>query len=137
MADTIGPPGFNLEDEKLKALLAHRQAVADTPEVEKESLARSILPLVMAQGADLLSTERIVSNGGYETNPLPGMNHSLGRLGWGALETALLSKFAPDFIKKKMVPALHSTLAGQNMSSDSYRRRGHDNGLGVFTRGRR
>lgn len=136
MAETDGPPGKNVYDERLAALKAHQQAVESAPEPEQQSLMKALLPLVLAQGADMLSTEIMLRSGGHETNPLPGMEHTAGRIGWGALETALLSLLAAKgvpAVRDKIAPAIHGTLAGQNMTIG----RGPgtvDDRLGMFVR---
>ena len=95
----MGPVGKRPEDARLEALLAHRKALDSQEDpTPNPSLFKSLLPLLVAQGLDLLTTENYIaqpapegwSNQG-ESNPLPGMQTSLGRLGWGALESALMA----------------------------------------------
>lgn len=123
-----GPPGQTEGDTRLSALQSNRAGIVDEP--GQESLIKSLLPLIGAQAADLVSTEHILSQNGqpnaegnpmraWENNPLPGMSHSMGRIGWGALEAAL----AALLLKKKpglgramvntMVP-IHQALASGN-----------------------
>lgn len=89
------------------------------------SLVKALLPLILAQGVDLLTTERLLSSPStdgaspIEGNPLPGMQSSLGRLGWGALETALaglVMKKAPKLAipARNVLVGVHSGLAAGN-----------------------
>lgn len=117
----MGPPAYNEQDKRLEALKTHQQAVASAPAPEQQSLVKALLPLVLAQAADLASTEvALRGRNWHETNPLPGMQSTAGRVGWGALETALLSLLAAKgapVVRDTIAPAIHGTLAGQNMSS--------------------
>ena len=92
----------------------------------KTSLVKALLPLILAQGVDLLTTERLMGqppdhtgSRPFEGNPLPGMQSTAGRLGWGALETALaglLMKKAPKLgarVRNSLV-GVHSGLAMGN-----------------------
>lgn len=74
------------------------------PESGRAALVKEILPLVLAQSMDGISTEKFLGwpalegwTPPREGNPLPGMQTSGGRLAWGAAETlaiaALLAKF--------------------------------------------
>lgn len=123
-----GPPGQTEGDARLSALQSNRAGIVDEP--GQESLIKALAPLLGAQAADLVSTQHLLGMNGrpnpegfpissYENNPLPGMGSALGRLGWGALETAL----AAMLLKKKpalgkamvntMVP-VHQALASGN-----------------------
>ena len=106
----FGPEGMGEADARLSALNSHQKAVAEAPtEVEasgKQRLVDTLLPLVLAQGLDLLSTEKPMGfmqhRGALEANPLPGMQSTAGRVGWGGLELlaqALLAKKAPKLGK--------------------------------------
>ncbi len=57
--------------------------------VQTESLLSSLWhkidkPFLVAVVADGATTEGVTARGWYETNPLPGMKSSLGRVAWGA-----------------------------------------------------
>jgi len=136
----MGPPGKRPEDSRLDALKAHQRAVASAPEPENESLVNALLPLVLAQAADLLSTEHMIRQGWHETNPLPGMQSTAGRVGMGAIETALAALLADRLpggttARRAVLPAIHGTLAGQNMSVSGYG--GPDDRIRTFMRGAR
>ncbi len=98
----------NIHDQRLAALKHHQKAIAAAPTEKdlagKNTLMKTLLPLVLAQGVDMLTTESptgfLAVPGTREANPLPGMQSRGGRLGWGALEAA----FAALLLKKK--PAL-------------------------------
>ncbi len=62
-------------------------------EEPKPDLVKELVPLLIAQGLDLGSTELILrSNPSFrEGNPLPGANHTLGRLGWGLARDAAVA----------------------------------------------
>lgn len=103
----MGPEGESPEDARLRALKAHQAALENAPTEEDlkshDSLAKLILPLLLAQGVDLITTNKLVgtkapvysnpgfNRGGVESNPLPGMQSGLGRAGWAGLELAAVA----------------------------------------------
>ena len=104
----FGPEGKSGADVRLNALKSHQKAVAEAPTEAsgKQRLVDTLLPLMLAQGLDLLSTEKpmgfLQHPGTFEANPLPGMKSTAGRVGWGGLELlaqALLAKKAPKLSK--------------------------------------
>lgn len=121
-----GPPA---PPSKLEQL-AHNQEEAQPPEIEKPDILKQLAPLLVAQAMDLLSTEKPFgflahspsgpgawSSG--EANPLPGMQSTAGRLGWGAGEALLatvLLKHAPALGKAMVVGGnvAHNAMIGQN-----------------------
>lgn len=100
--DMIGPPGTHEADTRLAALRSWQQP---GPEPEKkDSLLKALLPLVLSQAVDMATTENLLRQPtilGWERprerNPLPGMQSTAGRLGWQALEAALVG----TMMKKK------------------------------------
>lgn len=126
-------------DLRMEALSAHRAASgAEVP--EKQSLIKSLIPLFIAQGLDLLTTEHLLAQDRpqdsastswsppIERNPLPGMGHTAGRLGWGAVEgllTAALMKRAPKMgmRARNALVATHSGLARGNADMTDEQRR--------------
>ena len=144
--ELMGPPGVSEMDTRMSALRTNLAGSGRTAGVgvNKGDILKAILPLLIAQGLDLVSTEQAIGtptpkpyiyNGKlwthhpiYERNPLPGMQSSVGRIGWGALEAALAAlvlKKAP----KVGVPArnalvgVHTGLARGNQDSTDRRRR--------------
>lgn len=92
-----GPPGQPEGDMRLDFLKDNQQGVVDD-QPGAQSLMRQLLPLVLAQGLDLAQTQRglrsVPMGNGWtqptrEGNPLPGMQSTGGRLGWGAFEALL------------------------------------------------
>ena len=126
----MGPRGKSPEDIRLDALLAHRKALDEAPEpAEDESTFKTLLPLILAQGLDLLSTEKPIGFNKRDDmveqmNKFPGaraegFGGTAGRLGSGALElvlAALLHKASPAVGKAYMIPSLstHTNLARTN-----------------------
>jgi hypothetical protein len=126
----MGPEGKSPEDTRLDALKAHRAALAASPSpVGESSLFKALLPLIVAQGLDLLSTEKPLGflrvEGMAEGSPLPG-THARGmagtsaRLGWGGLETALIAAIAKADPKVgnalvKLLASSHMEYAKKNM----------------------
>jgi hypothetical protein len=126
-AEIAGPVGLSPADARLLALKDHQAKAAAAPTPEElgadPSLAKALLPLVLAQGLDLLSTEAPTGFLRYpntnEANPLPGMQSTPGRLGWGALETALIGlllKKAPEIgmPARNALAGTHSALVLNN-----------------------
>ncbi len=121
----MGPEGKATADLRADALSSWK--VRPEPETGHESLVKTLLPLVLAQGMDLLTTENLIAQPAaygvnqFERNPLPGMGSSLGRLGWGALETALAAavmRKAPKIGRpaRNALVGIHSGLARGNQS---------------------
>lgn len=80
-----------------------------------------------AQASDLISSEDLFHNNplSEEKNPLPGMDHTLGRLGWGAVETLgvhQLLKHNPKLGKLTILglATLHGLLARNNSMQASW-----------------
>lgn len=126
----MGPEGKSAMDLRMDALAAHRDASGVEPQ-GRESLVKSLIPLFVAQGLDMLTTEMLLAQGKpqdspsttwsspIERNPLPGMGHTAGRVGWGAAEallTAALMKRAPKLgtRARDALVVTHSGLARGN-----------------------
>lgn len=58
-------------------------------EEEKDSAFQELLPLILAQVADSVTTESNIRKGAREVNPLPGMQSIVGRNTFGLVETLL------------------------------------------------
>lgn len=94
---------------------------------QEESSARfsDLLPLIAAQALDYATTEAALKNkqnGIAEHNPLPGMQSSLGRAGWGIGETLLahfLTRNRPKLRNATMtaLPMVHSALSMNNAAN--------------------
>lgn len=110
-ADLAGPPGISAMDSRLDFLNHNREQprVSDADRVDPR-VRDIITPLIVAQLMDLLTTEKPVgflahsdsSPGGWvatEGNPLPGMQSTVGRLGWGGAEAALGALLAKKYPK--------------------------------------
>ena len=119
--EQAGPKGKIPEDVRLGALLAHRKALESAPAEGKDSLIKALLPLALASGMDLASTEvALASNPDLgEGNPMPGMGGTSGRVSSAALQLALLGlarkydkRYGDKLIKGKT--AVHGALAMQN-----------------------
>jgi len=91
------------------------------------SMLKALAPLLIAQGMDLLSTEKpfgfMAHNGAVwhspEANPLPGMGSTPGRLGWGlgeGLLAAMLLKNYPSAGKAMVTGGniLHNAMVQRN-----------------------
>ena len=113
--EMVGPPGMGEADMRLAALKAHQKGMAEAPPAaDAPQLHDLILPLIIAQGLDLVSTERLVGLNGQinpaglqmhtrEGNPMPGMQSSGGRVGLAGLESlvlAMLHRKNPGLAKK-------------------------------------
>jgi hypothetical protein len=91
---------------------------------EQQQSFSDLWPLIAAQALDFGTTEMSFRNPapgvvGRELNPLPGMQSTAGRLGWGLLETLLaheLTKGSPKLRKTVLgtLPGLHGVLALNN-----------------------
>lgn len=105
------------------------------PEEPKVDVVKALTPLVMSQILDLISTEVLMKspplapkwNNPREGNPLPGMQSTAGRIGWNALESAIMAiamRKKPNLampVRDTMV-GTHTGLARGNVaSSEDYR----------------
>jgi hypothetical protein len=103
---------------------AARQMIGREPERKDGLIPDDMKPLAIGILADLLSTEFMTRvGGGREDNPMPGMQSSAGRAGYGLAEMLLthyLTRDHPNVRKAalKVSPAIRGTLAGQNMTID-------------------
>ena len=128
--EIAGPTGMSGADTRLAALRAHLAALEAAPAQEKEpSLAEALLPLVLAQGLDFLSTEKPLgfnrrSDTAEIANKFPGARSqgfagTAGRIGSGLTELAVaaaLTKLAPKVSKAFIAPAatIHTDYAKKN-----------------------
>ena len=94
--DAMGPPGESTYDTRMSALQSWKER--PEPPAANESLVKALLPLVLAQAVDMMTTENALSQpspAGWqsprEINPIPGMQSTGGRLGLQALESALVA----------------------------------------------
>ena len=136
-----------MADELIKALLPltlmgppappqqeSRQMIGRLEEPSKGSI-KDMLPFVLAQTLDLLSTEMMLRRPdivdpilgpqrSIEVNPLPGVKESSpARIGWGLVEALLAheaTKNHPELREKAvktLIPGLHSALAMNNFAN--------------------
>lgn len=112
MADPI----YDARAEAGKSWMKGGEGQSRDGDEESTSLVEALLPMALAQGLDLLTTEHFLNQNDnpyrrmqtQEMNPLPGMGSSLGRVGWSVgdlLLTALLHKKFPKMVEKGYVPA--------------------------------
>lgn len=111
--EQAGPP----KPKDHKAEMA--KGASGREEEPKSSLKRDMAPIVASQLLDLGTTENVFALGGGERNPLPGMQHSGGRLAWGAAEAALAAAMMKRYPKLKIpmqfaLSAIHTALARGN-----------------------
>ena len=115
-----------------------RSNQADNAAAPNEQPA-SLLPVALAQLADLASTDDVLSlngtplrhdryrdlgyvepvAGSHEANPLPGMGSSAGRLAWGSAEMAAVDRLTRNhptarLLANIILPAVHAALAAHN-----------------------
>jgi len=109
--ELVGPPAPNpVEVRQLQG----------REEEPKRNIMKDLAPLLAAQVLDILTTEAVIRSGGAELNPLPGMQSTVGRVGWGTLEAALahlLTKNKPrlrEVVVKNVLPGLHGALSMNN-----------------------
>lgn len=109
---------------------------------------KELIPLISSQLMDLFTTEIALNTKpahtpygfvthGREGNPLPGMQGSLGRLGWGAAETVLthlLTKNKPKLRKaaKTIIPTIHGAFGMHNAASSQ-----NEDVISMLMRGRK
>ncbi len=95
MGNVAGPPAPRSKYDNIPA-----EPLRVPQESGRQSLVKSLLPLLVAQGVDLVSTEKpfgfLTVEGMHEGNQLPGANASgfggtAGRAGWGLAEAALVA----------------------------------------------
>lgn len=91
-----GPEGFSPEDTRLQELFRHRKALETQPnyrDAENPGFLEEMLPLLLSQGMDLVSTEKALREpGAREANPIPGMGSTAGRIGIQALQAFLINR---------------------------------------------
>lgn len=94
VSDMVGPEGSSPEDTRLQELFRQRQMLENTPEVEEPSMMEQLMPLIMSQGMDLLTTQRALGSdpNAREVNPIPGMGSLPGRVGINALQAFIISQ---------------------------------------------
>ncbi len=127
MPESVGPPA---PESRLEALKAHQAALESTPEpTASPSLVQALLPLVLAQGLDFLSTEKPLGfnkrddiseiNNRFPGARAAGFGGTLGRVGSNLSElmlAAVLAKKAPQLANLYIAPAagVHADFAGKN-----------------------
>jgi hypothetical protein len=130
MNTLMGPPGMSEPDMRLAGLKAHQAALAAQPKPEgKPSIQDLLMPLIIAQGLDMLSTEKPIGfnkrddihevNNKFPGARAKGFGGTVGRLGSGLSElalAALLAKKSPRLAKLYIAPAtgVHMDFADKN-----------------------
>ena len=125
MAD-MGPPNPTPPADLMLEMIKKHQAEPAPEYEQKPSMIKMLLPLLLSQGVDMLTTENSLSQPSppgwsppRERNPLPGMQSTVGRLGWQALESALVAALMakhPKFgrIARDAATVVHSAAATGN-----------------------